>query len=279
MDLNAKKLAAGAFAALALAACQGGDVANNSGPQFAVQPPTTGNAVANHEEFELCKAGSSATFSYSVTNYSGAGKTGGTTNTSTITLAAGECKVLALFGGYGADVTVTETSAQTGFHLDHVETTVIAGGVTTGPTNSAGPSASGFISGTLGGGLRGVLAKFVNVANPPGGEGCTPGYWKQDQHFDSWPAGYAPGDLFDTYFEDAFPGKSLLYVLNLGGGGLNALGRHTVAALLNAASGGVNYPYTVSEVISGFDGVFPNGDYEGQKNLFAVANELGCPLN
>jgi hypothetical protein len=52
-----------------------------------------------------------------------------------------------------------------------------------------------------------------------------------------------------------------------------------VAALLNAASGGVNYPYTVSQVISGFNGVFPGGDYEGQKNLFGAANEAVCPLN
>ena len=38
-------------------------------------------------------------------------------------------------------------------------------------------------------------------------------------------------------FDDAFPGMTLLEVLSQGGGGLNALGRHTVAALLNAASG------------------------------------------
>ena len=26
--------------------------------------------------------------------------------------------------------------------------------------------------------------------------GCTPGYWKQSQHFDSWPAGYSPTCCF-----------------------------------------------------------------------------------
>ena len=31
----------------------------------------------------------------------------------------------------------------------------------------------------------------VAVNPPPGGEGCTPGFWKQDQHFDSW-VGFAP---------------------------------------------------------------------------------------
>ena len=34
---------------------------------------------------------------------------------------------------------------------------------------------------------------------PPGGEGCTPGFWKQDQHFDSW-VGFAPTDSFETVF-------------------------------------------------------------------------------
>ncbi len=63
-----------------------------------------------------------------------------------------------------------------------------------------------------------------------GGEGCTPGYWKQSQHFDSW-TGYSPSTQFSAVFENAFPGKTLLQVLEQGGGGLNALGRHTVAAL------------------------------------------------
>jgi hypothetical protein len=72
---------------------------------------------------------------------------------------------------------------------------------------------------------------------------------------------------------------TLLQVLEQGGGGLNALGRHTVAALLNAASGGVDYALTPAEVISAFNAVFPGGDYEALKNLFATQNEFGCPLN
>ena len=32
----------------------------------------------------------------------------------------------------------------------------------------------------------------VDREPPPGGEGCTPGFWKQTQHFDSW-VGFAPG--------------------------------------------------------------------------------------
>ena len=80
-------------------------------------------------------------------------------------------------------------------------------------------------------------------------------------------------------FEDAFPGKTLLEVLENGGGGLDALGRHTVAALLNAASSGVDYDLTTAQVISAFNAVFPGGDYETLKNRFAGFNEQGCPID
>jgi hypothetical protein len=72
---------------------------------------------------------------------------------------------------------------------------------------------------------------------------------------------------------------TLLQVLQQGGGGLNALGRHTVAALLNSASGGVDYAYSTGMVTGTFNGVYPGGNYEAVKNIFAGFNELGCPLN
>jgi hypothetical protein len=111
-----------------------------------------------------------------------------------------------------------------------------------------------------------------------GGEGCTPGYWKQPQHFGNWTAPYDPNDLFSEHFENAFPGMTLLQVLSQGGGGLKALGRHTVAALLNSASAGVDYEFTTAEVIAEFNAVFPGGDYEALKNQFATENERGCGL-
>jgi hypothetical protein len=112
-----------------------------------------------------------------------------------------------------------------------------------------------------------------------GGEGCTPGYWKQRQHFDSWTAPYTPDTPFSDVFDNAFPGKTLLDVLKQGGGGLIALGRHTVAALLNAASPGVSYDVTEQGVIDEFNAVFPGGDYEDLKDEFEGFNEQGCPLN
>lgn len=113
----------------------------------------------------------------------------------------------------------------------------------------------------------------------PGAEGCTPGFWKQSQHFDSWTAPYDPGDLFSEHFEDAFPGMTLLQVLQQGGGDLNALGRQTVAALLNAASPDVDFGSTPGDVIAAFNAVFPGGDYESLKDEFEGANERDCPLS
>jgi spermidine/putrescine-binding protein len=77
-------------------------------------------------------------------------------------------------------------------------------------------------------------------------EGCTPGYWKQAHHFDSWPAGYSPTDNFDTVFTNVFmpqyvvnlfdPNITLLQALKLQGDrtGIHQLARTAVATLLNA---------------------------------------------
>ena len=116
---------------------------------------------------------------------------------------------------------------------------------------------------------------------PGGGEGCTPGYWKQAHHFDSWTAPYTPNMLFSDVFENAFPGKTLLQVLKLGGGGLEALGRHSVAALLNSASAGVSYDLTTTDVINMFNAAYPGSKqaYNNLKDIFQSYNEQGCPLN
>jgi cysteine-rich repeat protein len=112
-----------------------------------------------------------------------------------------------------------------------------------------------------------------------GGEGCTPGYWKQRHHFDSYPAAYAPDTMFGSVFEDAFPGKTLVQVAKTGGGGLKALGRHTVAALLNAGSENVEYDRSVMQVIDSFNAAYASGSYNFTKNMFESFNEQGCPLN
>ncbi len=121
----------------------------------------------------------------------------------------------------------------------------------------------------------------LRVPPPPGGgEGCTPGYWKQSHHFASWTAPYEPTTPFSDVFDDAFPGMTLVEVLKQGGGKLIALGRHTVAALLNGASGGVDYDLSAAQVIAEFNNVYPgsNGEYNTLKGYFETFNEQGCPL-
>jgi hypothetical protein len=130
------------------------------------------------------------------------------------------------------------------------------------------------------------------ICPPRGDEGCTPGYWKQPHHFDSW-VGYQPNDTFEEVFTRMItvrwgaPGErphpvgdpTLLQALQARGGGINALARHAVAALLNAANPGVNSMYTVGEVIGMFQAAFDSGDFETTKNTLMEANEFGCPLN
>lgn len=121
------------------------------------------------------------------------------------------------------------------------------------------------------------------VINPPqGGEGCTPGYWKQDQHLDSW-VGFSPDQTLESVFNVpdvlGLDDVTLLEALELQGGGVNALLRHAVAALLNAASPGVDYDLTVAQVIAATNAALASGNYEAQKNIFAGLNEQGCPLN
>ena len=113
---------------------------------------------------------------------------------------------------------------------------------------------------------------------PSGGEGCTPGYWKQDQHFDSWNI-YSPSDDYEqTFGVDASFSVTLLGALQQGGGGEKALGRHAVAALLNASSD-VSYLFTTGDIIALVQQAYATGDFEGAKNTLAEQNELGCPLN
>jgi hypothetical protein len=60
---------------------------------------------------------------------------------------------------------------------------------------------------------------------------------------------------------------------------LNALGRHAVSALLNAASSSVDYDLSVAQVIAQFNAAFASGNYETQKNIFAGFNEQSCPID
>ena len=122
---------------------------------------------------------------------------------------------------------------------------------------------------------------------PTGGEGCTPGYWKQKHHFDSW-VGYKPWDRFKDAFNTGSR-ASLKYSLSKGGGGGIAFRRHATAALLNATNPDVNYFKTEAEVIESVRQTYnliwhaPRNQrrpiWDAAKDIFEQQNELGCPLN
>lgn len=122
--------------------------------------------------------------------------------------------------------------------------------------------------------------RLCRTTTTEGGEGCTPGYWKQPHHFDSW-TGYAPSDLYCNVF-GVGPCDMLLEVLKTGGGGEQALGRHSVAALLNAASADVSYDVFVADLISAVQDAYAEGTkdaFNSLKDELEGFNEQNCPLN
>ncbi|KGM53489.1 hypothetical protein N800_00690 [Lysobacter daejeonensis GH1-9] len=92
-----------------------------------------------------------------------------------------------------------------------------------------------------------------------GDNGCTPGYWKQEQHFDSWPFPYEPNtllrDVFVTAPPEYVPDDTFLEALNYGGGpgvegATQILLRAAVAALLNAEALGLAFEDEPAEIIN-----------------------------
>jgi hypothetical protein len=125
---------------------------------------------------------------------------------------------------------------------------------------------------------------------PPGQEGCTPGFWKQPQHFDSWPSGVSQdmlvGDVF-TAATGEFADATLLEALSFQGGpgvdgATEILLRAAVAAYLNSFA--VDYPLTTAEVVSQVNAALASGS---RSTMLALASTLdannngitGCPLS
>jgi hypothetical protein len=128
---------------------------------------------------------------------------------------------------------------------------------------------------------------------PRGDQGCTPGYWKQPHHLDSW-VGYDPGQTVESVFDlpgslGALGGMTLLDALDVSGGGGNTimgasrtLLRAAVAALLNASSPGVDYPMATAQIISDVNEALASGNRNTILKLAGTLdgyNNLGCPLD
>lgn len=254
------------------------DLTAGGGPSFIATDLGAGDGVADFETIEVCKYGSTADVTVNMTQ-----PTPGATSVSH-SFTSGECRVMGNFDGTSvngpADITASESNIEAGYQFDSLRVTIIG---RNGAPSSTTVGTTNAFSITGADNDIGILLEFYNSQpETGGGEGCTPGYWKQPQHFDSW-VGYTQNQLFSSVFEDAFPGMTLLQVLSSGGNTAGeALGRHTVAALLNAAAGsGVSYDLTTAQVIAGFNAAWP-GDkntLNAQKAIFAGFNELGCPLN
>lgn len=117
---------------------------------------------------------------------------------------------------------------------------------------------------------------------PPSGEGCTPGYWKQSQHFDSYPAPYTYASSFNGTFGVSTMYTTFVNALSAKGGGVGALARHGTAALLNAQSSAVDFGMTPAQVITLVHDAIASGNavrIESAHVRLAEMNEYGCPLN
>ncbi|MHC4265455.1 MAG: hypothetical protein ACYSUK_05920 [Planctomycetota bacterium] len=125
--------------------------------------------------------------------------------------------------------------------------------------------------------------------------GCTPGFWKNNarQHDSSAWVNYSKGDKFSAVFgrtieirlrkKGKITDPTLIQALSATGGCLNALARHSVAALLNISGGCGSYPIDESTLISDVQAAIDSGECRGlirsTKNELAEYNEEGCGFN
>ena len=128
--------------------------------------------------------------------------------------------------------------------------------------------------------------KVTVVCEPPtGGEGCTPGYWKN--HTEDW-VGYTPGQTVGSVFANAgsLGSMTLAEALKTGGGDTLAdakrlLIHHAVAALLNSTHPDVDYAFTTAQVIAWTSDMLTSTDRDeilGLKDLFDTENNRGCTV-
>lgn len=141
------------------------------------------------------------------------------------------------------------------------------------------------VSGTIRTATDNAWARCEDI--PQGGDGCTPGYWKQTHHLDSWPI--AETTLFSEVFERSITIRlkkqgsitepTLFEALHAKGGKVNTAARHATAAYLNALSADVSYDMSPSSVVDAFQVSFDNNDYGVLIDSLVDFNEQGCPLN
>jgi hypothetical protein len=168
--------------------------------------------------------------------------------------------------------TIKESVAPTGYTLDpntHTVTVTTSSTVFTDPTHF-------------------VDSQVLN-------HGLTPGFWKNNAT--NWGAVawkiYTPSQTVGSVFTvpagyGGLASETLLQALSTGGGGVNALMRQAVAALLNSANVLVDYPLTTSTVISDVNAALASHSstqlsvlqtlFEGYNNLEGGIDQHGNPI-
>jgi len=181
-------------------------------------------------------------------------------------------------GAATASCTVTITSAVAG-------TTVISATSSIGVNGQTIVRTTGTAANTAAGGSDNASKTWQG-----GGEGCTPGYWKVPQHWDSWVGtGFSPNQTLASagFTNTGTPTTTLVEAL-AGGGGSTIQGAKTillraaVAALLNSASPGVDFELSTAQVLSMVNAALATNDRDTILALAAdldAANNAGCPLN
>jgi len=139
----------------------------------------------------------------------------------------------------------------------------------------------------------GCLVIFHNSKTPvEDGQGCTPGYWKNNwdkKNGTAWGPTGVDGDsttLGDVGF-DGFTvldgdDTSFIDALHAGGGGEKALMRHAAAAYLNASHPDVNYGVSAADVVAHVNSALASGsedDIEDLKDDLDEYNNQGCSLD
>jgi hypothetical protein len=283
--------------ALLLAACdQGGPTATDFNASVTGPGPVVGTtATPSAEEIDVCKRGPAANVVFAIVDL---GPEAGSALSDdgadgSATIAAGTCERIAFNGGGRDTVQVTET-VPAGQQLDSIIRQQLTPAGTTVTKFTGTNSVKAFLTGGGTSGEGAVITFYNSLIPPPGDEGCTPGFWKNNalKHGASaWAgSGFTPNQLLGPIFTGelaVFSTQTLVQILGGGGGdGIEGaqeiLLRAAVAALLNAGSPNVDYPLTVAQIIAQVNAALATNDRDTILALAGVLdgfNNLGCPID
>ena len=137
-----------------------------------------------------------------------------------------------------------------------------------------------------------IAAAPGHTWNEEATEGCTPGYWKQSQHFHSWDAaGYSTTQTIGSVFSNAsafgLNNYTLLEGLSFEGGNstkdaAKILLRAAIAAVLNSAHPTVDYAMSTADVVAAVNAALTSDDRNAIISLglqLDTENNRGCELN